>query len=98
MLRRWKWYFIITSFFLFSSFTQALQADPPYRVARLSAIKGSVSYLASGLNEWVEATQNWPITIRDGLWVDRNAQAELQLGNATLCIANNTYLSLLNLD
>jgi hypothetical protein len=44
-----------------------LSADPPARVARLSYLDGSVSLLSAGMEEWVPATHNYPLTTGDHL-------------------------------
>jgi hypothetical protein len=74
------------------------QDDPPGRVARLGHIEGSVSFQPSGESEWVEATQNRPMTTGDKLWADRDSRAEVQLGSSTIDLAPNTGFSFLNLD
>jgi len=37
------------------------QSDPPSRVARLAYIRGTVSFVPAGENEWVEAQINRPL-------------------------------------
>jgi len=44
-------------------------ADPPYRVARLGYISGSVSFSPAGEDEWVNASLNRPLVTGDRLWV-----------------------------
>jgi hypothetical protein len=72
--------------------------DPPSRVARLSYFDGSVSFQAGGSGDWGNAAKNRPITIGDKLWVDKDARAELQAGQATIHLGGMTALSFLNLD
>ena len=72
--------------------------DPPSRVARLSYFDGSVSFQAGGSGDWGNATKNRPITIGDKLWVDKDARAELQAGQATIHLGGMTALAFLNLD
>ena len=71
--------------------------DPPGRVARLSSIRGSVSFNPAGTDDWVEGVLNRPMTTGDKLWADNNARAELNLGAANLRISGNTGFSFLNL-
>jgi len=73
-------------------------ADPPTRVARLSYLKGDVSFVPAGENDWVEAQLNRPLITGDKLWTDRGARAELGIGPATLRIDQNTSFDFLNLD
>jgi hypothetical protein len=77
---------------------QAEYVDPPSRVARLSHIRGEVSFSPAGEDQWVNATRNRPLIRGDRLWSDRGARAELQAGNATFRIDEGTSLQILNLD
>ena len=71
--------------------------DPPSRVARLSQIRGSVSFNPAGTDEWVDAVPNRPMTTGDKLWADNGARAELHIGSASLRLSSNTGFSFLNL-
>jgi hypothetical protein len=72
--------------------------DPPSRVARLSYLDGSVSFQAGGSGDWGNAAKNRPVTIGDKIWVDKDARAELQAGQAAIHLGAMTALSFLNLD
>ena len=72
--------------------------DPPSRVARLSFVRGQVSFSPAGTDDWVSAVLNRPITTGDKLWADQNSRAELNLGSATIRIGDQTGFSFLNLD
>jgi hypothetical protein len=72
--------------------------DPPSRVARLSYFDGSVSFQAGGSGDWGNAAKNRPVTIGDKIWVDKDARAELQAGQASIHVGAMTALSFLNLD
>jgi hypothetical protein len=74
------------------------QNDPPTRVARLGYIEGSVSFQPAGVEDWVQAVPNRPMTTGDRLWADRGSRAELQLGSAVIRLSENTGISFLNLD
>src|SRR5690606_27092144 len=63
---------------------EALESDPPARVARLSLIEGEVSLAPAGSDEWAEAVLNRPLTSNDRLWVGADARAELQIGAASV--------------
>ena len=71
--------------------------DPPSRVARLSQIRGAVSFNPAGTDDWVDAVPNRPMTTGDKLWADNNSRAELHIGSASLRISGNTGFSFLNL-
>jgi hypothetical protein len=74
------------------------QNDPPTRVARLGYIEGSVTFQPAGVDDWVQAVPNRPMTTGDRLWADRGSRAELQLGSAVIRLSENTGISFLNLD
>jgi uncharacterized protein DUF6600 len=76
----------------------AAQEDPPARVARLSYLQGSVSFQASGTQEWTEANPNRPMTTGDKLWADKNSRAEVHIGSTAIRMASETGISFLNLD
>ena len=83
--------------FIFPQRAAADDDDPPGRVARLSATRGSVSFNPAGTDDWVDAVINRPVTTGDKLWADRDARAELHLGSASIRISGNTGFSFLNL-
>jgi uncharacterized protein DUF6600/FecR-like protein len=72
--------------------------DPPSRVARISYVDGSVSFQPGGQGDWGSAAKNRPMTIGDKIWVDKDARAELQTGQAAFHLGSMTALSFLNLD
>ena len=71
--------------------------DPPGRVARLQYMSGEVSLQPGGVNDWVPAVLNRPLTTADRLWADQDARAELDLGRAALRVASQTSMTLTNL-
>ena len=50
--------------------------DPPGRVARISDMRGYVSYSPAGDGEWYDAHRNRPLVRGDALWSDRGALAD----------------------
>jgi hypothetical protein len=72
--------------------------DPPSRVARLSFIRGAVSFVPAGENDWVEAQLNRPLITGDKLWSDHGSRAELEIGSAVMRIDEETSFDFLNLD
>jgi len=72
--------------------------DPPGRVARLSYLRGAVSFQPAGESDWVTATINRPMTTGDKLWADMDSRAELHIGSAAIRLDSNTGFSFLNLD
>jgi hypothetical protein len=75
------------------------QGDPPTRVARIGFLRGNVSFLRAGLDQWSEAVRNFPVTTGDRLYTtDAEARAELQVGPYTVRLAGGTDLTVTNLD
>jgi hypothetical protein len=73
-------------------------ADPPGRVARLGFVGGPVSFRPASVDEWTNATLNYPVTIGDHLWIDRGGRAELQVGSTDIRLGPSTESSVLDLD
>ena len=73
-------------------------ADPPARVARLSHIRGSVSFLPAGENDWGDAILNRPLVTGDQLYTYRDARVEMDIGAATVRLDDLSSFSLFNLD
>ena len=72
-------------------------ADPPTRAARISFVSGSASFSPAGSDEWLQARINRPVWIGDRLW-SGDGRVELQLGGASLRLAPQTVLQVLNFD
>ncbi|MGH9741325.1 MAG: DUF6600 domain-containing protein [Candidatus Acidiferrum sp.] len=71
--------------------------DPPGRVARVSFVRGTVSFEPAGTEDWVSAVVNRPLTTGDKLWNDNDSFSELHLGSAAIRVGSNTGMSFLNL-
>ena len=89
---------LVLASFLLMTFCGWAAAEPPSRVARLSAISGTVSFSPAGQPDWVWAVVNRPLTTGDRLWADANSRAELQVGGAAIRLGAFTSVTLLNLD
>ena len=77
----------------------ASRTDTPHpRVARLSYLEGTVSFLPAGEKTWVKAKINRPFIRGDRVWADKNARLELQLNNAVIRLDRMTSLKVLNLN
>jgi hypothetical protein len=72
--------------------------DPPAGAGRLSYLAGAVSVQPAGVEEWTAAIINRPLTSGDQLWSDRGSRAEIELGAATVSVAQNSSVTLLNLS
>src|SRR5580692_1471493 len=85
-------------FLVLTGMSQAQDADPPSRVARLNFIQGAISFQPAGTSDWLEADPNRPLTTGDQLWADEDSRGELHLGGAVLRISAQTAIAFLNLD
>ena len=72
--------------------------DPPDRVARLSYMRGDVSFQPAGDDEWVQANLNRPLGTGDKLYTDRDSRVEMEVGAATLRLNAQSSFDILNLD
>ncbi len=81
-----------------SSFVLSAVADPPGRAVRIKYISGAVSMQPGGVNDWVEAVVNRPLTTSDRVWTDKEARAELHLGSAALRMNAETSLTFTNVN
>ena len=73
-------------------------ADPPSRAARLSYIVGTVSFQPGGVEDWVPAEANRPMTTGDRLWTEDGARAEMNVGSLVFRVNGRTNFAFLNLD
>ena len=90
--------FILASQCFAANASNANTQDPPSRVARLSQIQGEVSIQPTGVQDWTQATDNYPMTTGDRMYADANGRAELQLEQAVVHIWHYTDLSVTNLN
>lgn len=74
------------------------QNDPPGRVGRLNFVAGAVSFQPGGVDDWVDATINRPLTTGDHLWADRDARAEIHIGSTAMRLGSQTAFEFLNLN
>ena len=73
------------------------QADPPARVAYVSAAEGAVQIATDG-QRFAPATINWPVTTGTRLVTDPNARAELHGGWTAVRLTGHADLSVTVLD
>ena len=80
--------------------TQPSFADdnPPARAARISYLKGKVSFQPARQDQWSEATLNFTVTTGDRLYTDKGARAEFEVGPYTVRLAEQTDLIVTNLN
>ncbi len=96
---RFHWLTISLLVLATASLASAAEAlDPPSRVARLNYLSGTVSFQPGGLDNWVPAVVNRPLTTGDQMWVDDGARAELHIGSTVFRVASATSFDILNLS
>jgi DNA segregation ATPase FtsK/SpoIIIE-like protein len=98
LLRRWALVPALLLAFAWGSAIAQTDADPPGRVAHLSARQGSLVYAPDGEDEWTDLPINRPLTRGDRLWTDRGARAELHLGTSAVHIDGESNLAFYELD
>ncbi len=74
----------------------ATKQDPPGRVARIQYMSGQVSTQPGGVNDWIAAQQNRPLTSSDRVWTDKDSKAELNVGDGFLRMNSETSVTLAN--
>src|ERR1700731_272653 len=83
---------------LFCSQASLADDNPPARVARISYLKGRVSFQPAGQDQWSEATINFTVTTGDRLYTDKGARAELEVGPYSVRLWEQTDLIVTNLN
>jgi Family of unknown function (DUF6600)/FecR protein len=76
----------------------AQQQDPPGRVARVQYMAGQVSMQPGGVNDWIAASLNRPLTTSDRVWTDKDSKAELNVGDGFIRMNSETSLTLTNVS
>ncbi len=59
---------------------------------------GQVSLQPGGVDEWIDASLNRPLTTADRIWTDRDSRAELTMASAALRMGSETSLTITNLN
>jgi hypothetical protein len=57
-----------------------------------------VSFQPGGINDWVPATINRPLTVGDQLYADAGARAEVHSFGAAFQLGSQTAFEFMNLD
>jgi hypothetical protein len=93
-----RWHFASPMWLALLIFISAVgaMADPPNRAVDIRYISGEVSVQPGGVNDWVAAVVNRPLTTADRVWTDKDSRAELHLGTAALRMNSETSLTLTN--
>jgi hypothetical protein len=72
--------------------------NPPALVGRISYLKGTVSFLRAGLDQWSDAALNFPVTIGDRIYTGKGARAEVDAGHIIVRLSDNTDVTMTNLN
>ncbi len=72
--------------------------DPPSLAGRLSYVRGSVSFQPGGVDDWVPAAVNRPLTTGDQIFSDEGSNAEIRIPGAAFRLGSRTAFQFLNLD
>jgi hypothetical protein len=94
----WSKACVILLVFLSAGLVFADQGDPPARVATVSYVSGKVSLEPAGVNQWSDASLNYPMTNNDRLYTDQGARAEINIGSTAVRLWEATDLTLANLS
>jgi hypothetical protein len=72
--------------------------DPPARVGWLSDLSGSVSFHSANQDQWVTATQNYPVASGDAVWTQPQAAASVMVDSTRLALNGGTELTAQEID
>ena len=72
--------------------------DPPARVGRLARLVGDVSTHGADVAQWTPAVLNFPFVAGDALWTQPQAQAEIDIGESVITLADRSEVDLDRLD
>lgn len=76
----------------------ATGGDPPARVGWLSNLSGSVSFHSASQDQWVTATQNYPVATGDAVWTQPQAAASVMVDSTRIALAGGTELTAQEID
>jgi hypothetical protein len=72
--------------------------DPPSRAGRIGYVSGTVSFAPAGVDNWVPAVVNRPLTMGDQLYADSGGRAEVNVPGAHFRLGDRTAFEFMNLD
>jgi hypothetical protein len=92
------WVSPVAVLFAASGIAAAQDVDPPSRVARISYIAGPVSFEPASVDQWTDASLNYPMTTGDNLYTDAGARAVLRIGQNSIRLNSGTNFQFVNLS
>ena len=93
-----SWVSTLATLLAVSGIAAAQDADPPSRVARIAYIAGPVSFEPASLDQWTDASVNYPMTTGDNLYTDNGARAVLRIGQNAIRLNSGTNFQFVNLS
>jgi hypothetical protein len=72
--------------------------EPPARVGWLSNLSGSVSFHSAGQDQWVAATQNYPVATGDAVWTQPQGAASVMVDATRIALSGGTELTAQEID
>jgi hypothetical protein len=79
------WVSLPVVFFVASGVANAQDPDdPPSRVARIAFVTGPVSFEPASVDQWADASPNYPMTTGDSLYSDVGGRAVLRIGQNSI--------------
>jgi hypothetical protein len=76
----------------------ATDSEPPARVGWLSNLSGSVSFHSAGQDQWVTATQNYPVATGDAVWTQPQGAASVMVDATRIALSGGTELTTQEID
>jgi hypothetical protein len=76
----------------------ATTSEPPARVGWLSNLSGSVSFHSAGQDQWVTATQNYPVATGDAVWTQPQGAASVMVDATRIALSGGTELTAQEID
>jgi hypothetical protein len=76
----------------------ATTEEPPARVGWLSNLSGSVSFHSASQDQWVTATQNYPVATGDAVWTQPQGAASVMVDSSRIALSGGTELTAEEID
>jgi hypothetical protein len=93
-----SWVLPFAALLAVSGIAAAQDADPPSRVARIAYMTGPVSFEPASVDQWTDASLNYPMTTGDNLYTDNGARAVLRIGQNAIRLNSATNFQFVNLS
>ncbi|WP_428485758.1 DUF6600 domain-containing protein [Rhodopila sp.] len=74
------------------------QGDPPSRVGRIAGLTGTVSFRTTDDTQWNAASANYPVSSGDAFWTEPRAEANLEISDSRVALADQTEFVVNTLD